>query len=147
MSRNRGKGTTPERYVHELAESAGLSFVRHDATLPGKPDLAFPDACLAVFVDGDFWHGWRFPTWEHRVPPIWQEKIRKTRERDQRNYRRLRRMGWRVLRLWEHQVETNVIDCIKRIGEALNAELDTAALDARYATMKPLKRRNRLPKP
>lgn len=105
MSRNRGKNTSPERYVHELAEAAGLSFLKHEDSLPGKPDLVFGEQRLAVFIDGDFWHGWRFPIWEHRLSEFWREKIRKNRERDRRNFRKLRRMGWRVLRLWEHQVE------------------------------------------
>lgn len=54
MARNKGKNTSPERYVHDLAEAAGLSFSRHEASLPGKPDLVFAEARLAGF------RRWRF---------------------------------------------------------------------------------------
>ena len=51
------------------------------------------------------------------------------------------------MRIWEHQIESDVIKCVQRIGEAVETKLDSVALNACYATMKPLKQRNRLPKP
>jgi DNA mismatch endonuclease, patch repair protein len=133
--------------MHELAEAAGLAFTRHDASLAGKPDLAFADARLAVFVDGDFWHGWRFPVWKHRLAPFWSDKIHGNRVRDARNFRRLRRSGWRVLRFWEHEVEHDPIGCVNRIAIAAGKSPDLIALKVRYSAMPPLKRRKRLPKP
>lgn len=147
MSRIKGKNTSPERYIHDLAEAAGLSFNRHDPTVPGKPDLVFTHARLAVFVDGDFWHGWRFPIWKHRLAPFWENKISRNRLRDQRNHRLLRRLGWRVLRLWEHQIEEDVVRCISRIASIVAEPIDMIAVRERYAAMPPLKRRKRLPKP
>jgi len=147
MSRIRGRGTTPERYIHELAEAAGLAFTRHDADLAGKPDLAFGPERIAVFIDGDFWHGWRFPIWKHRLSPFWSNKIHGNRARDARNFRQLRRAGWRVIRLWEHEVEADPIRCVIRVAEAVGQSIDCVALNARYAAMLPLKRRKRLPKP
>jgi G:T-mismatch repair DNA endonuclease (very short patch repair protein) len=76
---------------------------------------------LVIFIDGDFWHGWRFPLWRHKLSPKWQEKIAATRRRDSCNFRKLRAMGWRVLRLWEHQVERAPERCIVRIFEAYTA--------------------------
>ena len=75
MSRIKGKNTTPERYIRSLLRAAGLSFKQHDNTLPGYPDFVFPRAKVAVFVDGDFWHGWRFPIWQHRLSSFWRNKI------------------------------------------------------------------------
>jgi DNA mismatch endonuclease, patch repair protein len=147
MSRIRSKGTTPERYMHELAEAAGLAFTRHNAEIAGKPDLAFASARLAVFVDGDFWHGWRLPIWKHRLSPFWLDKISRNRARDARNFRRLRRRGWRVLRIWEHEIEQDPIRCVVRVADAAAQAIDRAALQARYSAMPPLKRRKRLPKP
>jgi DNA mismatch endonuclease, patch repair protein len=70
---------------------------------------------VAVFVDGDFWHGWRLPTWEHKLSPFWRDKLRTNRARDRRNFRRLRSHGWKVIRLWQHQIITNIEDSIARI--------------------------------
>lgn len=146
MSRNRGKDTSPEAFLNELLIAGGLGFTRHEASLPGKPDFVFPGKKLAVFVDGDFWHGWRFPIWQHRMAPFWRDKIARNRERDRRNFRRLRRMGWQVLRIWEHQVEEDLIGCVERISE-LAGQVDLLAVKARRATLPPLRRRKRLPKP
>ena len=147
MSRIKGVNTTPERYVHDLAKAAGLSFVRHDASLPGKPDFVFPRDRLVVFVDGDFWHGWRFSVWKHRLSSFWLNKITGNRARDQRNFSKLRRLGWRVLRVWEHEIETDVVQCVQRIAALLGKTVDLYSLERHYATMPPLKRRKCLPKP
>ena len=147
MSRIRGKDTIPERYLNELLRAAGFSFTRHDSMLPGRPDFVFWGKKVAVFIDGDFWHGWRFPLWKHRLGVFWKEKIAKNRSRDQRNFRRLRRAGWKVVRIWEHQLEMDARRCIVRVADVLKARVDATALDARIAMLPVLKRRNRLPRP
>jgi len=127
MSRIRGKDTGPERTMAKALRKAGLRPKRHDARLPGRPDFVFARAKVAVFVDGDFWHGWRFPAWEHKLTPFWREKIGKNRERDKRNFRRLRRDGWTVIRIWEHDVERAPEACIARILSSLSSESRTRA--------------------
>jgi DNA mismatch endonuclease, patch repair protein len=104
MSRIRGKNTAPERKVAEILTDLGLSPELHVRDLPGRPDFVLRDAQLAVFVDGDFWHGWRFSQWRLKLSEAWERKIAATRERDARNHRRLRQSGWTVLRIWEHQI-------------------------------------------
>jgi DNA mismatch endonuclease (patch repair protein) len=81
--------------------------------------MVFYQARVVVFVDGDFWHGWRFPLWSSRLPEFWKAKIDRNRARDRRNFRRLRRAGWTVLRLWEHEIEEDVERCIDRLSAAL----------------------------
>ena len=148
MSRIRGKNTTPERHIASLLRAAGLSFSRHQRTLPGCPDLVFSKAKVAVFINGDFWHGWRFPRWEHKLAPFWHDKIADTRGRDARSFRRLLRLGWKIVRLWEHQVESNAIACVARIAQALNEnDIDWQAVRDRQGQMPVLRRRNRLPRP
>lgn len=117
MSRIKGKNTTPERMIFSRLRKAGVYFARHDASLPGRPDVVFRRARLAVFIDGSFWHGWRFPLWQHKLSEKWRQKIAATRQRDQRNFRRLRKNGWKVLRIWEHQIESSPDDCVERILE------------------------------
>lgn len=148
MSRIRCKDTTPERYIDELLRAASLSYERHAKDLPGSPDFVFRDHQVAVFVDGDFWHGWRFPLWEHKLDHFWQEKIRRNRQRDESTHRKLRRRGWKVIRLWEHQIESDVMQCVRRVVASLPIKrIPWTKIDAVCQSMPPLIRRRRLPRP
>jgi DNA mismatch endonuclease (patch repair protein) len=88
-----------------------------------------------VFVDGDYWHGWRFPAWKNKLPPYWQEKIENNRRRDQRNFLRLRRDGWLVIRLWEHDIERDPEGCVDRIQGAVCVRSDGARSHRRSRRM------------
>jgi len=119
MSRCKGKDTNLEKIVRSALHKKGLRFRKHRTKLPGKPDIIFPKQKLVVFLDGDFWHGYRFPQWEKTIPPFWQKKIGETRKRDQRNFAKLRRMGWRVIRIWEHGIDRDLNGVIRKICAAL----------------------------
>ena len=119
MSRIRGKDTLPERTLGEALTRLGLSWESHAKDLPGRPDLVFRENRVVIFVDGDFWHGWRFPQWKDKLSINWEEKISRNRVRDQRNHRRLRRSGWQVLRIWEHQIHGNLEQAVGRVLIAL----------------------------
>lgn len=121
MSRVRGKDTSLEKRVRSALHCCGLRFRKHVATLPGKPDVVFVTAKIAVFIDGDFWHGWRFPLWKENLSQFWQEKIEKNRWRDRRNFQRLRRNGWCVLRIWQHQLDSDFDGAIARICDAVQS--------------------------
>lgn len=120
MSRIKGKDTGLEVRVRSALHRRGLRFRKHVKELPGRPDIVFSKARVAVFVDGDFWHGYRFPSWEDTVSDFWKKKINKNRERDAANHRRLRQMEWTVIRLWQHEVEKNFDACIDRIVAAVH---------------------------
>ena len=105
MSRNKGKDTGPEIRVRSELHRRGFRFRKHLKELPGKPDIVFTRAKVVVFVDGDFWHGFEFSTWKHKVSDFWKTKISKTIERDKKNHSRLQDMGWTVIRVWEHDLE------------------------------------------
>ncbi|MBI4502883.1 MAG: very short patch repair endonuclease [Gemmatimonadetes bacterium] len=119
MSRVRSTDTTPELVVRKLLHARGLRFRKHCAWLPGRPDLVFVRSRVVVFVDGDYWHGWRFPAWSIRLSTYWKQKIGNNRRRDQGNFQRLRRTGWLVIRVWEHDVEQDPEGCIERIEDAV----------------------------
>lgn len=93
----------------------GVKFACHARFLAGSPDIVFNRERVAVFVDGDFWHGWRLPCWEHKLSKFWREKLQANRRRDQRNFRRLRSQGWNVIRIWQHQLAHDKAACIRRI--------------------------------
>jgi DNA mismatch endonuclease (patch repair protein) len=119
MSRIKGRGTLPERLVSEALGKLGLEFESHARDLPGRPDLVFRAEKVSVFIDGDFWHGWRFPAWRDKLTESWESKIQANRARDHRNHRKLRRMGWRVVRIWEHQIHGDLPRAIDRILVAI----------------------------
>jgi len=83
----------------------------------------FRNERLVVFVDGDFWHGFRYPAWTRRLPAYWKKKIERNRARDLRNFAALRRRGWRVIRIWEHQVKSDLSVCVNRVTTALSYEI------------------------
>lgn len=104
MSRIRGRNTQPEVQLRKVLWALGARF-RVYAKLPGKPDIVFSGAKVAIFVDGCFWHGCP----EHRVQPktnreFWLRKLRQNRARDRKVGTLLVDDGWVVLRFWEHHV-------------------------------------------
>ena len=115
MSRIKGKDTGPEKAMAAAFSAHGLTWESHVKELPGKPDFVFSAARLVVFVDGDFWHGWRFPQWRNKLSEEWEAKIEANRQRDVRNRRRLRRMGWTVIRIWEHQIKRSPKECLASV--------------------------------
>ena len=119
MSRIRGKDTGPELIVASALEDMDIEFERHAKDLPGRPDFVFRRQNVAVFIDGDFWHGWQFSRWRDKLSEKWETKIEKNRRRDAVNRRKLRRMGWKVVRVWEHQISRDLGQCLKRIRSAI----------------------------
>lgn len=119
MSRIKGTNTGPERAMAAALDLLGISYEQYARDLPGSPDLVFRRAGVAVFIDGDFWHGWRFPRWRDKLSEEWEAKIQKNRDRDRRNHRRLRYLGWKVIRIWEHQIKTDLANAVERIIVAL----------------------------
>lgn len=124
MARIRGRDTSPERAMAAGLTALGLAYETHARDLPGRPDFVMREIKLAIFVDGDFWHGWRFPVWRDKLSVAWETKIEKNRHRDARNFRRLRHRGWKVVRLWEHQLRRDAEACLRRIA-AIAAERQT----------------------
>jgi DNA mismatch endonuclease (patch repair protein) len=110
-----------ERVVDVAFRNRGWNYRRNANELPGKPDFVFLKARVVVFVDGDFWHGWRFSLWRTKLTSYWKQKIERNRRRDQANFRRLRRLGWRVLRFWGHQVERDLAAVVSRVASFVEA--------------------------
>lgn len=122
MSRVKGRDTGLERLVRSELHKRGLRFRKHVKELPGRPDVVFPRARVVVFIDGDFWHGYRLPAWEENLSEFWRRKIHRNRERDKSNFAKLRVRGWSVIRLWQHEVERDLAGCIERVVAAVNGK-------------------------
>ena len=103
--RDRGNETTELRLARAFRK-AGISGWRRHIRLPGRPDFVFARLRVAIFVDGCFWHGcprcYLAPT---RNAWLWANKVETNKRRDRRVAAALRRAGWRVIRLREHELK------------------------------------------
>ena len=122
MSRVRGQGNErTELALASLLRRSGLSGWRRNQPVFGKPDFVFRQQRLAVFVDGCFWHA--CPV--HASKPVtnrafWRKKLARNKARDRLVNRTLRKAGWRVLRIWQHELKRdNESRCVPRIRRAL----------------------------
>lgn len=108
MRRVRQAGTRPELELRCALHAKGLRYRLNAVKLPGRPDLLFPRYGVAVFVHGCFWHGHACSA--GRAPATrrdyWLPKLQANKERDRRKAAALRRLGWRVITVWECQVRT-----------------------------------------
>lgn len=108
MSRIRSKNTDIEKSVFSFLKGEGVRFRKHYKKVPGNPDVSIPSAKRAIFIDGDFWHGWRLARIKAKLPRhYWLNKIMSNIKRDKMNRLALKKSGWRVLRIWEHELKRN----------------------------------------
>lgn len=123
MSHIRSKNTKAEMVVFKELNRRGIYFQKHYKKAAGSPDIALPRKKIAIFIDGDFWHGYRFNSFKDRLPKkYWLEKIESNIKRDKRNRRLLRKDGWAVARIWEHELKKkNIEKTLDKIINFLNA--------------------------
>jgi len=107
MSRVRGTNTWAEKLVFAYLRKKRIYFQRHYRKAAGSPDIALPRKKYCVFVDGDFWHGRQIKATYHKLTPFWREKILTNIRRDNRDRKKLRRSGWKVIRIWESDLKKN----------------------------------------
>lgn len=108
MSRVSGKDTGPEMVVRRMLHMMGFRYRLHAKDLPGKPDVVLPRHRKVVFVHGCFWHGHRNCKRSKRPSSnekFWNEKIEKNIKRDETAKRKLKKVGWDVLVVWECQTK------------------------------------------
>jgi len=121
MSRIRSRGNKDtELALIKLFREHGVTGWRRNQKVFGKPDFLFRRKRLALFVDGCFWHGCP----KHCKAPVgnrefWEKKLSANQERDRRVNRELRKLGWRVVRIWEHDLARRADKCIRKIQSAL----------------------------
>ena len=131
MGRVRLKKGKAETLLGKALWHSGIRYRYNVKKLPGSPDLVIGRACVAVFIDGEFWHG---KDWERRKSRLktnreyWIEKIEENMARDRRNDDQLRALGYRVIRFWEKDVLKDVDGCasvvIGIMAEGLTERMD-----------------------
>lgn len=123
MSAIHSKDTRPEISLRKELWRRGLRYRKNYKKIIGKPDIVFVRTHIAIFVDGDFWHGHNWAVRNYgsqskemeRYSPYWREKIRRNIERDLEQTISLRDSGWIVLRYWESELKEKIIDIADEI--------------------------------
>jgi DNA mismatch endonuclease, patch repair protein len=119
MSHVRSANTSLEMLLRRELHRRGLRYALHRRDLAGTPDIVFTAAKVVVFVNGDFWHGFGYARWRHRLSPFWRTKIELNKRRDTRNAQTLRRSGWCVVTIWQHQLKRDLDRCVGRVVACL----------------------------
>lgn len=121
MSRIRSKDTKAEVLLRKALYHEGYRYRKNYKELPGKPDIVLTKYKLAIFCDGEFFHGKDFdtkkPVDENR--DYWDKKIRRNMERDQEVNQMLAEAGWRVLRFWNKEIIKDIDNCLRVIRTAV----------------------------
>jgi DNA mismatch endonuclease (patch repair protein) len=120
------RDTKPELLLRQALRKVGVRYRIDVAWLPGRPDLTVTGARLAIFCDGDFWHGRNL---QRRLTKLgeghnavyWISKIRSNVERDRKVNQSLRKRGWKVVRFWESDVRSNPEKAVKAVLRAAKA--------------------------
>ena len=127
MSSIKSKNTRPELLLRKALWRKNMRYRVNYKKLPGKPDIVFTKPKVAIFCDGDFWHG---HNWAIRgmnsldeelagYSEFWKNKILRNIERDSETNKRLSTMGWTVVRIWESDIKKDVDECVKKIENVI----------------------------
>lgn len=118
MSHIRASNTKPEIMLRKALWHRGIRYRKNYKELIGKPDIVITRCKIAIFVDGDFWHGKNMDDIEKQVQSnrtYWLPKIRRNRERDAEVNDALTEQGWIVLRFWESDIKKHLEQCVAQI--------------------------------
>ncbi len=112
MSSIRDRNTQPEKKIRSILFLKGYRFKIHDKKLPGKPDIVLPKHKTIINVNGCFWHyhGCSRSNVPKTKTKYWLEKLENNKSRDSQNKRKLRKLGWKVIDVWECTLKRRNID-------------------------------------
>lgn len=118
MSQIKSNNTKPEVTVRKYLHAHGFRFRKNDKRYPGKPDIVLPKYKTMIFINGCFWHmhNCRKFVWPKSNDEYWKKKIYANVERDNYNYEKLKALGWRVIVVWECEVND---DCLRSLTEKI----------------------------
>jgi len=120
MSANKRGNTNPEIIFRAALREKGLIGYRlHWKKVPGSPDVAFPNKKLAVFINGCFWH--RCADCKFPLPKtnkiFWQTKFKRNKNRDVKKVELLKKIGWKSVTVWEHEIKNNPGGAAKKVSK------------------------------
>lgn len=122
MSKIRSKNTKPELLLRRKLWGKRIRFSRKESKLVEKPDIVLNKYKIAIFIDGEFWHGYKWDKKKKKIKSnrrYWIPKIERNILRDKNNNKALRKNGWKVIRFWECQINKDVEKCITQIKKLM----------------------------
>ena len=122
MSRIRGKNTSIEVLLSNALWHRGVRF-RKNSKLYGHPDISIKKYKIAIFADGDFWHGWNWEEEQQRIKShrdYWIPKIERNMQKDIEVNFALKALGYTVIRVWEHEIRNNLNSVVDMIIREIN---------------------------
>ncbi len=120
----KGKNTKIEMVLRKALWKKGYRYRKNYEKIPGRPDIAMPQYKIAIFCDGEFFHGKDWEVLRPRLekgsnPEYWIKKIERNRIRDKEKDAQLSYLGWTVIHFWGKDIIKNTDECIKVIEEAI----------------------------
>jgi len=122
MSHIRSNDTSIEVLLRKALWHEGIRYRKNIKKLPGRPDIAITKYKIAIFCDGEFWHGKNWNTKKKTIKTnrdFWIAKIERNIKRDSKNEKELEKMGWVVLRYWGNEIKKGLTDCVSEIKETI----------------------------
>ncbi len=127
MSRIKSKDTKPEQKLKKTLWKLGYRYRKNVKKLPGSPDIVYFNQKLAIFVDGEFWHGLDWPEKKAKIKTnseYWIPKIERNIQRDRQNDQLLIDKGWHIMRFWENEIKKDIDGCVNKILGYLRVNVD-----------------------
>ena len=119
MSRIRSTNTKIDLKMKKILSEIDCNYKMYPK-MYGNPDFVVLGKQIAIFCDGDFWHGYQFKEKKKPQGKYWRQKIETNMKRDKRVSRKLREEGWSVLRFWEHDIHKDPEKCKRKILRKIN---------------------------
>jgi len=123
MKKIKSNNTAPEVLFRKALRAAGLRLRKNDKSLPGKPDIVIPKYKVAIFIDGEFWHGFEWQKKKKKIKAhrdYWIPKIERNIARDKKNSLLLKKDGWVVIRFWEADIKKASEKCFRKVLKAIS---------------------------
>ncbi|HEA30448.1 MAG TPA: very short patch repair endonuclease [Leeuwenhoekiella sp.] len=123
MSKIRGKNTKPELKLRQALWAAGFRYRVNSKYLIGKPDISIKKYKTAIFIDGEFWHGYNWDSKKDKIKSnrdFWIPKIERNMQRDREVNAKLKAMGYTIFRFWTKELKDDFEGCLNRIAAHLN---------------------------
>lgn len=132
MGKIKASNTKPEQKLRKTLWALGLRYRLNVKSLPGKPDIVLRRFKLVIFIDGEFWHG---NNWDEKKVKLksnrafWIPKIERNIQRDQEVNQQLVKLGFNVIRFWDHQINKDFNWCLQTILDSISENLNEDIID------------------
>ena len=125
MSKIRGKNTKPELAFRKALHAKGVRYRTFSKKIPGKPDLSSAKKKFAIFIDGEFWHGYNWDVQREKIKSnreYWLPKIERNMQRDRQVNAQLQELGIKTFRFWSKEIKKDLDGCVQQVLEYLSEE-------------------------